>query len=88
MISNLPLLRASFRRDPMAALGVVIALVILIELQIFVTYRQLQEVTDDLHRCQSTLIAIEHAIGGAFFGVELSTCPEPADVAAAIGPLV
>ena len=61
---------------------------ILIELQMFGTYRQLQEATDDLRQSQRTLIAIEDAVKGSIFYVELPTYPEPAGVAASIGTVV
>lgn len=104
MIYDLPKLQANFRRGPVTALGVVVALVMLTEFQIFETCRQLQESTDDLRRSQSTLIAIGDTVKG-IVNVETGergflisghesflepyvTYPEPADVAAAIGPVV
>ena len=75
MICDLPLLRANLKRGSVAALGVVIAMVFLIKLQIFGTYPQLQEVTDDLRQSQDTLIAIEDAGRTTFFAWSCPTVP-------------
>ncbi len=59
MIYDLPKVKGTLKPLTLAALGAVIALVVAIEIMIFVGYHQLRTNTDKVSASQETVLAIE-----------------------------